>query len=161
MDAIAGFENKQRKKNAPKKSTRKNNRPEKEVEKEIMSWARDYGMSLHIIEAKATFNPSTGGYHSKSVAPGFPDAVGNYGAFSCYIEFKAKGRRASLRENQRDFITKKIHEGAFACVTDGVTHLSSLFVTWLKSQKGTKIQLLLSDLPTQKTKKDDLEELFK
>lgn len=161
MDAIKGYEDKQRKKNAPPKKTKKNAKPEKEVEKEILLWAKDFKMSLHIIEAKATYNPDLGGYRSRAVAPGFLDAVGNYGPYACFIELKAKGRRASLRDNQRDFIHKKIEEGAFACVTDGVIHLSSLFVTWLKADTNSRKRLLLNDLPQKKERKDDLEELFK
>jgi len=152
INAIKGYEDKQ--KQIDKGPTRKNAKPEKEVEKEILAWAKDFKMSLHIIEAKATYNPNLGAYRSKAVASGFLDAVGNYGPYACFVEFKAKGKRHTLRENQRDFISKKIFEGAFACVTDSVVHLSSLFVSWLNADENTRIQLLLNDLPKKKQTKD-------
>lgn len=156
IDAIKGYEYKQRQINNPKKTGRKNAKPEKDVEKQILAWAKKRGLSLHVIEAKATYNPDKGRYISQSVSAGFLDIVGNYKHLALYIELKAPGKKSTLRDKQERFICSKIDQGAFACVTDSDKDLAQIFEAWLKTKDPQRRKALLYEaLPKRKTKRNE------
>lgn len=141
------------------KLKRKHNRPEKEVEKQVMSWCRDHNIFANVVESKAVYSAAAGRYLSGQASAGFPDivAINNLGRFLA-IELKSPGRRSTIRPNQYDFLIQVISLNGFACVTDSVSHLSSLYFSWLNSPDALKKSVLLNDLP--KKKADDLHPLF-
>lgn len=145
------------------KPSRKNKSPEKDLtEKPCVKWMRDSGWNVDIIEAKATYNPKAGKYISSAVRKGYVDCSGNtHMGHSCYVEFKAPGKRSTLRDDQREFLIAKIETNCFACVTDSVKHLSQLFKRWEnEADPRERRKLLMKDLPKQKIKEDN-EPLFK
>lgn len=159
IDALHGYEKRQLKKSQGPQ--RKNKKPEKQVEADILKWAKERGLFLHVVEAKAVWSEKRQSYTSSSVAAGFLDIVGNYKHLALYIELKAPGRKSSLRDNQRRFINNKISQGAFACVVDSVDDLQNLFESWLVTKDLTKRQeLLYAHLPKRRAKKDDNGGLF-
>lgn len=180
QDALNKFYNKQLTKNV-KKKTRKNKKPELEVEKAVTKWLRSNGFSCDVVDA-STYDAGSGGkFQDVKITAGFTDIVGadRFG-FACYIELKAAGKRSALKDHQREFITAKIHNNAFACVTDGVEHLSDLYNRWLITKLKQKEfvmlkpltvsqitmdqerakQILLLDLPKKRKTKSDNQPLF-
>lgn len=138
------------------KRTKKNKHPEKDVVKSCMIWFAENGFSMSVVESKATFSEKSGRYISGQAEPGFPDSAGctPYG-YGCFVEFKAKGRLSTLRDEQRDFLTDKIHHGSFACVVDCVDRLYEIYTKWLnKRNMGDHVskEFLLSCLPDKKKK---------
>lgn len=146
------------------KPTRHNNAPEKEVQDEVLKWLRDNGFSINVVESKAIYNRKSERYISQSVAPGFVDLVGNDKiGLGVFIELKAKGRRSTLRDNQRAFLQEKINTGCFAVVVDSVELLEKQYEHFVLLRYRQQIQqakeFLLLALPVQKIKEDN-EPLF-
>lgn len=111
---------------------RKNKSPEKKVVKDILEWGKKYGLDLDVIEASGYDRIKKAMVHDTKIDPGYPDISGNdrFG-LAVYIEAKAKGRRSSLRDHQRQFLMRKINSGAFACVADSAEYVHELYHKWL------------------------------
>ena len=133
------------------KLKRTHGRPEKEVEKSVMQWLSSQNIFAQVIESKAVFSQAAGRYLSGQASAGFPDLVGIncHGAFLA-IELKAQGRRSTVKQHQLDFLLKIISMNGFACVTDSVLHLSSLYFSWVNAPLENRQTILLNDLPRKK-----------
>lgn len=158
--AIERYELRQTKTSEPK---RHNQKPEKEVEKSVLEYMKSLGCKLTVVESKAVFSQSSGRYLSGQTIAGFPDIVGlNSQGLFLGLELKALGRRSTLKNHQRLFLTQIIHSNGFACVTDSVSHLSSLYSKFLLETNLEKRQaLLLQDLPYKQNEGKNLIPLFK
>lgn len=92
-----------------------------------------------------------GRYLRRQASESLPDLIGNYGSLSVWIELKAKGQRSSINskksKHQREFLIRKINSGAFACVTDGIDHLNSLWIKFKAANAIDRRALLIGDLP--------------
>ncbi len=162
-NAISGYLNRQDVQQAG--PTRKNEKPEKEVEQKALAWLRSNGFHMSVVESKATYDPKRGRYISQSVKDGFVDLVGNhFSGLSVFIELKAPGRRATLRDNQRAFLMAKIETGCFAVCIDDVELLAVQFEEFQKMRKRQQFQLskdfLRAALPVRKASLIDDEPLF-
>ncbi len=134
---------------------RKNRKPEKLVEIEVLAWAKEMGMSLHVVESKAVYSRAAGRYLHSQTSESLPDLIGNFGEFSVWIELKARGRRSTLKDHQREFLVRKIQEGCFACCTDRMMHIDHLFQTWLKAGEMYRQKYLMDDLPRKRHPRHD------
>lgn len=111
----------------------KNLRPEKDlVQMPCMIWMKQQGFSVEIYESKAVWDSKAQSYVTKGMKSGTPDCMGctNQG-YAVYIEFKAPGRRATLKPHQRHFLITKAQCGAFACVIDDLEYLKAVWVKWI------------------------------
>lgn len=155
-NAMASFN----KKNDPNKVTRKNNAPEKEAVKLILDWCKSQSWSVTVIEAKAVFNRAANRYMTSQVGTkGFCDIVGNDNeGRAVFIEAKALGKRATVKQHQIDFLKSKIESNCFACVTDSPENLKTQYVSWLQSLD--KKSFLISQLPKKKSRDNENDLLF-
>lgn len=143
-DALLNYSKKQIK----TKRTKRNSSPEKEVEKEVMHWLRTHGFSCHVVESKAVYSPSAGGYKSGQTIPGFSDVVGcDPNGMAVFIELKAKGRNSTLKEHQYLFLKNKIEHGAFAVCVDSVMLLERVYQNWCLANDENKRPGLIRLLP--------------
>jgi hypothetical protein len=157
--ALEGYFERQARKEAPK---RKNSQPEREVEKAILKWAEDKGWLLVKVEAKAVYSAQAGRYLHSQTSVGLPDLIGstNIGR-AVFLEVKAPGRRSTLRDGQRRFLTELIARNGFALVCDSVDQLEKAYSQWneeCSQSRGKKF--LLSQLPQPKKVKDESSPLF-
>lgn len=139
------------------KRFKKNGKPEKAVEREVLIWARDRGWDVQVLESKAAYNPRAGCFvRSSAVSVGTCDIIGNTdGGVFLAIELKAPGRLSTFASDrncaQRDYLIAKIHNNAFACVTDSVERLEKIYTTWSNLEYADqKKQYLLGMLPVKK-----------
>lgn len=151
----------------------RNKSPEKTVVKEILSACRSIGFNLDVIEASGYDRMKKAMVHDSKVTPGYSDISGNSNlGLAVYIEAKAPGKRASLRDAQRAFLENKIKSGAFACVADSAEYVLKLYNEWLRlklwsrelsilrpinsfqAKKGCPTSLLIDSLPKPKKKKN-------
>lgn len=115
----------------------KNKKPERSTEKECLAWMRLRGWDVQIYEAKATFNPHSGGYTSSTMKAGTPDCMGvdSFGN-AVAVEFKARGKLSTFNENrnyrQREFILKRIAMNSFAVCVDSSDLLCRIYIEWLR-----------------------------
>jgi len=130
---------------------KRNQSPEKDVEKQVMAEASRLGFDLHVIESKAVYSHKAGRYLRGQAEPGYSDLSGNHGHIAVYIELKARGRRSTLSDVQRDFLLKKIKQGCFAGCVDSPEMFESLWETWLITPEIDQIELLLNTLPVKKS----------
>jgi hypothetical protein len=138
-------------KNDPNRPTRKNQKPEKELEREAMKWLRANGFDCTVVESKSTFSKQKNRFISQSAAPGTCDIVGNDPTGrAVFIELKAKGRIGTLRENQRNFLERKIRTGCFAVVVDSVESLQQFYNVWTSYDPSLRAHYLESLLPERK-----------
>lgn len=152
-DALLKHHQKLLKQSEPRK--RRNKRPEKEVESACLKWMREHGWSVDVIEASGGRNM----YGAVTVKSGFSDACGNtQHGLAVFVEFKAPGRLATLRDHQRVFLTKKINTNCFAVVVDSASRLSTLFDEWLRHRRNKDLKaaqdFLLNALPKERKSKD-------
>jgi hypothetical protein len=132
--------------------TRKNGRPEFELTaKPCFKWFESNGWSMSIVESKAVFNQDAGRFVDGQAEAGFPDSVGccpnGLGAF---VEFKAPGRRSTIRPGQYEFLLEKATKGCFAVCTDSVEYLKKTwteFVHLSKMDRQLAINFLRRELP--------------
>ena len=117
--------------------TRKNKKPEKEVERQCMDWMRLRGWSVQVIESKATYNPEIGVYRNQSAKAGTADCIGctNDGIFVA-VEFKAKGRKSTLRPQQYKFLVEKIEHNAFAVCVESADELAHYYELWVQHSES-------------------------
>lgn len=129
----------------PNKEQRTNKKPEKLVEKDVLEWAKQNSVFVHVVESKAVWSMEAGRYVEGQAEAGYPDLSGNnnYGQ-SVWIELKAKDRRHNLSPAQYKFLSDKIEQGCFAVVVDSSSRLNDYYYTWLKSknQKGYLVSIL-------------------
>lgn len=125
----------------------KSTRPEKIVENEVRIWCRMKGFFVHVVESKATFSKSLGRYMTGNAPVGFPDIVG-IGPNSEFvaIELKARGKRATLREEQRSFLLEIIDRGGFGVCIDSSLLLEQTYMSW-RALSEKKKQFLIDSLP--------------
>jgi len=157
-DALMNFSKKQIKSNEVilRKS---NDKPEQDVEKACMPWFKSTGFSMNVVESKAVWNNKARRYLSGQTVSGFTDSAGcTPSGIGSFVEFKAKGKRSSLKEHQRKFIHEKIIKGCFSCVVDSVECLEKTYQMWnlfmLDGERSQSIAYLLSILPEKKTRVD-------
>lgn len=129
------------------KPKRHNEKPEKEVEKEVLAWLRKIDCFINVYDSAAqpdSYN-SIKRVHVKS---GTPDLIGctAEGVFIA-IELKAPGRRSTLKEHQRYFLTRVINNNGFAACIDSVSNLRDLYNAWIRTDINDRADLLLKDLP--------------
>lgn len=150
--ALYKYLDKQIKQSKPK---RKNKKPEKDVQYAVEQWLEKNGFDYDIVESKSVYHEASGRYLHSQTTVGFSDIVGNDShGIACFIELKAPGRRSTLRERQRDFLTKKIKSNCFAVVVDSPKLLADYYDEWIeirrkKSKEGAR-QFLLSLLPKKR-----------
>lgn len=134
---------------------RKNQKPEKLVEKDCLAFLRQLGCAVYVVESKAHYSAQAGAYVSQSAQSGFSDLVGCLpnGLFLA-VELKAKGRRSTLKPNQREFLVQKIQRGGFGVCVDSVAMLESVYNQWTLAPAETKRTFLMSQLPPDKTLDD-------
>lgn len=112
-------------------SSRKNKKPEQLVVNECMSWMKSQGFNMTIVESKAVYNVKAQRYLHSQAVRGMSDAVGNDAfGIGVFIEFKAKGRRSTIKEHQIDFLKHKIQTNCFAVVVDSVDLLKTYYQEW-------------------------------
>lgn len=156
--AIDRYNLRQTKTSEPK---RHNQKPEKDTEKSVLEYMRSLGCLLSVIESKAVYSQSAGRYLSGQVLSGYPDVVGvNPSGIFLGIELKALGCRSTLKNHQRLFLTQIIYQNGFACCTDSVHHISSLYSRWLTSDVETRKILLIQDLPVKRAEGKTSKPLF-
>lgn len=127
--AIEEFEARQLKK--AKGPTRRNAKPEKAVQDEALLWMRMQGWDVEIFEAKATYDPKRGIYRQQAMKSGVVDCLGNTNnGIGVAIEFKAPGRLGTLKDNQREFLERKIDSRCFAVVVDSSYLLQKHWDVW-------------------------------
>lgn len=132
-----------------KKSRKSNSKPEKEVEKQVLAWAKNHQLFLHVVESKAVFSQAAGGYLRGQTEPGFLDLVGNDSSGrALFVELKALGRRSNLSELQYEFLKKKIEQNSFAVVVDSSEKLHEFYYTWLKSKNPQGYLLSILPVPS-------------
>lgn len=132
--------------------SRKNEKPEIELtQKPCMIWFKANGFSMDVIESKAVFNYEAGRYVSGQTAPGVSDSFGcTPCGFGCFVEFKAPGKRATLKKHQREWLLDKIKRGAFAVCVDSVECLEKVWNEYSHARKMNfqlGINVLLRHLP--------------
>lgn len=116
---------KQMRENDPLRETKKYGKPEQETVKACFEWFKRNNFFMHIVDSSATFNPKAGTYISGKAAAGFPDSVGcTPDGTASFVEFKAKGKIATLSQKQYQFLKEAIKRGAFACVVDSSDDLA-------------------------------------
>jgi hypothetical protein len=131
---------------------RVNQKPEAEVQKAVHSWLEENGCFAFRVESKAMFDVEAEVKVYSQTEPGVADelAVHCSGLFVS-VECKAPGKRnaSNLRYAQREFALKVIAQNGFACVTDSVSHLSSLWASYWNTPAALRKALLLKDLPPE------------
>ncbi|RTL05219.1 hypothetical protein EKK58_08710 [Candidatus Dependentiae bacterium] len=131
---------------------RRNKKPEEITVRSCMAWMRGNGFDVNIVESKSVFNPNIGRYMNSQTRPGVLDCFGNdpFGV-AVYVEFKALGKRHTLRPNQRDFIEKKIKTHCFAVVVDSQECLQKFYEHWRTlDSEAARQQYLFSILPKER-----------
>lgn len=136
------------------KANMRNTGPEKTiVEPQILAYCKGLGFDLSVVDTSAVYNPMAKRYLRRQASESLPDIIGNYGHLSVWIELKAPGKRSSVNSSahQRQFLVRKIKQGCFACVTDGVHHFSDLWKRFAtKSNIADRAAVLMADLPVER-----------
>jgi hypothetical protein len=136
---------------------RKYSHPELKTQAEIIKWCRAQGISIDIVDAASAWERGSESYSRTHVRSGFSDAVGVMAnGRAIYIEFKAPGKRCTLKEHQREFLIEKINNNAFACCTDSIDHIKNLLFKWkenirLRYNENAR-KILIDDLHQKKEK---------
>lgn len=151
MRALLSYNKKQIKKSVKRKKKRSGPSPEKIVEKSVMNWLNSQGFSCNVIEAKAVYNAQAGRYLRGQTDAGFPDIAGcTPNGLGCFIELKAKGKRSTLKEHQREFLINKINCGAFAVCVDSDECLADIVSKFKSCTIDKRKKLLLDHLPKKR-----------
>jgi len=127
---------------------RKNKKPEEITVGECRAWYKRHGLDMSIVESKANYNPTTGRYTSFTVESGYSDSSGNdkHGN-ACFVEFKALGKRGTLREGQRAFLLRKIKTNCFAVCVDSAELLHDYYYHWISLLDSDRRKYLFSLIP--------------
>lgn len=149
-----------------KSTGRKSAKPEQKAVHEICLWLKTHGFSYDIVEA-SKFDRHLGRMVvDTKITPGHSDIVATdkYG-FSCHIEVKAKGKRSTLKEHQKEFLKHKILNNGFAVCADSSEYLDRAYREWLRIksthiakglhglQSGECQRFLLAQLPEKRQSK--------
>ena len=113
------------------KFKKKNKSPERLVQDAIIKHLKNLGFFVFEIESKAIKTPKKGGgffFRSAGAKKGTPDILGvsPSGQFVA-IEVKAKGKRSTLRDEQRVFLNRVIDNNGFAMVCDSIEYFTEVF----------------------------------
>jgi len=157
-DALLNWSKKQILKDNPKPK-KKNNSPEQYVEKQCMAWFKFKGFSMNVVESKGVWNSQARRYLKGNTISGFSDSAGcTPTGYGCFVEFKAKDRRSTLKLHQRSFLIEKIEHGCFACVVQDVEGLQKTYSLWnlfmQDNERAQAIEFLLKDLPKLPNKRE-------
>lgn len=160
LQALQKYHQRQINQGVTREPKRKNKQPEKDTQKQVMSWAKDNGVFLHVIES-SSYDPRLGRRGIQKAQSGFSDLVGNTSeGLTLYIELKAKDRRSNLSELQRQFLESKIDQSCFAVVVDSRARLEQYWKGfWSLKNPSEKVIYLKNCLPKKKNAKD--QPLFK
>lgn len=132
----------------PKK---KNKKPERDTENDCLIWCRANNIFVHVVES-SSYDPITGRKTFSRATAGMPDLIGNTAnGNSIYIELKAKDRRSTLKDHQRDFLIEKIKQNCFAVVVDSVEKLNQYFREFCKLKNLESRQTYLINCLPRKT----------
>jgi hypothetical protein len=126
---------------------RKNNNPEELVVKSLQYYFNTCGFFVCGYESKAKF--INGVWRTSGLNVGTPDLIGvdNEGYFMA-VEVKAKGKRSTLRREQREFLTKTIMCGGLGICADSVEYFQEVYEEWKKLDSVNERRILLmSKLP--------------
>ena len=117
------------KKNDPRRDRRRNSSPEKDFVKKLIAHLKLKGFFVSVVEAKATYSEKSKRYMSSQVgSSGFCDIVGNApDGRAVFIEVKAEGKLATIRENQYHFLMEKINSNCFAVCIDSIKRVDMLY----------------------------------
>ena len=126
-------------------------KPEKNTEKNVLLWARSHNIHLHVVES-SSYDPLLRRKGMSRAAVGFPDLVGNtQEGHSLWIELKAKDRRSTLSDKQREFLLAKIQQNCFAVVVDSVERLAQYWKGyWSQRSESDRQSYLSSCLPKKR-----------
>lgn len=154
--AINKYYDRQRDKENKQELSRKNKAPEKDTEREVLAWAKQNNIYLHVVDSSAGYNRTVGRRDAFAAPVGYPDLSGNNQAgLAFYIELKARQRRATLRDHQRHFLEQKIYQCCFAVCVDSADRLDQYYRGWsrLKTPRE-RVDYLLDCLPKKRPTKD-------
>jgi hypothetical protein len=128
---------------------RKNNKPEEEVNSNLRNWFKANGWSMGRVESKGVYSERHQTYILSETEKYTSDWVGcSPQGLGAFIEAKAEGKRSTLSEGQRGYLTEKINCGAFAVCVDGVDNLVDHVEKFSKCVgRAERIRLLLDLLP--------------
>lgn len=121
----------------------KHKKPEKNTEAEVLLWANNYNIHLHVVDS-SSYDYRHGHRGVQKAQTGFPDLVGNTeGGLVLWIELKAKDRRSTVSHSQRTFLLAKISQNCFAVVVDSAERLEQYWrgYTSLKNLKERQAYL--------------------
>lgn len=137
------------------KPSRKNKAPEKDLVSEILKQCKKFGFDLYVTDSAAKWDNQAERYVANEFASGMSDLSGDRGGIACYIEIKAPGKRVTLKENQRDFLIRKINRGCFAMCADSWRSIPEIFARW--QIEGCSKYFLKNHLPPRRKsrKKND------
>lgn len=142
-----------------KKPKKYNSQPEEKVVRELLQYYSDNNFFINRYESKAKRIQLKSGaslWRTAGVEIGTPDLLGCCpNGFIHANEVKAKGRRSTLREEQREFLTQVIIHGGFGVCCDSVEYLRKVYAYWigLRNLRERK-QFLLDQLPKRRTSRD-------
>lgn len=130
----------------------KNKAPEKDVEKELDAYWLAAGFFINRYESKAK---NIGGvWRSSGLEFGTPDRLGcDRSGYFIAVEVKAKGKRSSLREEQRIFLIKIIERGGFGLCCDSLEYFKKHYKMWTGLSGKIRVDYLMALLPGAKVSK--------
>lgn len=146
VEAIERFSKRQE---GLKKPKRRNKKPEEEVVQALLRFYAENGFFVNRYESKAKYQ--NGVYRSSGLDYGTPDLLGvDPNGYIHAVEVKAKGRRSTLRDAQREFLLKVIERNGFAYVCDDVEKLEHTYRHWCSLRKDSRRTYLKKLIPSKK-----------
>lgn len=144
-------------KNETYKPKRSNQKPEEIfIHESLMPWLEANGFDCNVIESKSSYSKERQRYISQNAKPGISDIFGNYrNGLSVFIEAKAPTRRNTLRDNQREFLIRKIRSGCFAICCSDLHYINEVWTHFKTLPSEQRIGYLLDQLPKQKLRESD------
>lgn len=132
-----------------KKPNRKNAKPEKAVQNAVVDYCAGRNIHLFIVDSSAVYSHGAGRYLRGKADPGFPDATGfNNDGRALYVEFKAPGRRSTIRIGQYEFLRRAILNDCFAVVCDSLESFVEDYTRFQHlSDRTSQREFLLQRLP--------------
>lgn len=131
---------------------------EKHITSEILNFAAQNKWLLFRTEAKAQLSAVTGQFTDQPTPSGTADLVGcdNFG-WSLFIEVKTPKRKNKISQDQREFLLRAIHRGAFALVAYSVPQLKRVYAECKQMSLKDRKSYLLSLLPDARISKPPTE----
>lgn len=136
---------------APKEPKKKKNaKPEQKLKEAFIRILKTKGFDVDIVESKSVmFKDHRGIKHFKSagVKKGFADLIASdpEGIY-CAIELKAPGKLKTVREEQVNFLVRKIQHNCFAMVTDSIDMFFEVYYKWKALSFPERRPFLLNEL---------------